>query len=99
MLVEITVFAVRFKGKYIQLDSISDMYSEAQLKIEVGSEEYEYIKAFLHNFSGDKQIRDAYIKKCIDEGKDIALSGEAKDVVFSVGEFETKLEYRKIPWS
>lgn len=98
MLVEVTVFVTKFKGQIIDADSLSDMYSEAQLRITVGSEEYEYIKVNLDKFSGDRQIKDAYIMQCLAKEKDICISGEAKDCCFSVGEFETKLEYRKIPW-
>lgn len=98
MLVEVHVYVVRFKGEIIQADSVTDMYAEAQLRISVGSPEYEYIKESLSKFQGDRHIKDAYIAQSILKEEDIRLSGEAKDVCFSVGDFVAKLEYRKIPW-
>ena len=99
MLVEVIVFITKFNGEITSVDSLSDMYSEAQLRIEVGSEEYEYIKENLAKYSGDKYLKEQYILKPLAEGKPIHISGEAKDVCFSVGEFVVKLESRQIEWS
>ncbi len=96
--VEVTVFIVKFRDEAILTDSLSDMYSEAQLRIEVGSEEYEYIKSNLSKFSGDKCLKEQYILRPLAEGKPIHISGEAKDICFTVGEFIVKLESRIIPW-
>lgn len=98
-LVEITVFIVRFKDQLIVADPVSDMYAEASFRIDFGSEEYNYIQNNLNLFSGDKHLLDQYINVQLENGEDIILSGEAKDICFKIGQFESRLEYKKIPWS